>query len=137
MGPTTRTASMSRDVSDPGARQVTFDDLVAAYHEQARGAPRWRGRPPPARDGLRHPEPEGALFAIEKLFAERGQRVPVLASITFVQVGNDRMMTGQTVEACWNSIAHAPLLGVGINCSLGPATWARTSTSCSASRPCS
>jgi 5-methyltetrahydrofolate--homocysteine methyltransferase len=120
MGPTTRTASMSRDVADPGARQVTFDDLVAAYHEQARGL--LDGGvdlllPETAFDTLNL---KAALFAIEKLFAERGRRVPVLASITFVQVGNDRMMTGQTVEACWNSIAHAPLLGVGINCSLGP-----------------
>jgi 5-methyltetrahydrofolate--homocysteine methyltransferase len=120
LGPTTRTASMSRDVADPGARQVTFDDLVAAYHEQARGL--LDGGvdlllPETAYDTLNL---KAALFAIEKLFEERGRRVPVLASITFVQVGSDRMMTGQTVEACWNSIAHAPLLGVGINCSLGP-----------------
>src|SRR4029450_1232354 len=93
MGPTTRTASMSRDVSGPGARQVTFDDLVAAYHEQARGLLDGGGDlllPETAFDTLNL---KAALFAIEKLFAERGQRVPVLASITFVQVGNDRMMT--------------------------------------------
>ena len=121
LGPTTRTASMSRDVADPGARQVTFDDLVAAYHEQARGL--LDGGvdlllPETAFDTLNL---KAALFAIEKLFAERGRRVPVLASITFVQVGSDRMMTGQTVEACWNSIAHAPLLGVGHQLLAGPA----------------
>ena len=48
------------------------------------------------------------------------QRVPVMASLTFVQAGSDRTLTGQTVEACWNSISHAPLLSVGINCALGP-----------------
>src|SRR5450432_1506621 len=120
LGPTSRTASMSRDVGDTGARQVTFDDLVAAYYEQARGL----------LDGgvdLMLPETafdtlnlKAALFAILKLFDDAGRTVPILASITFTQVGNERMLTGQTVEACWNSIAHAPLLGVGINCSLGP-----------------
>ncbi len=120
LGPTSRTASMSRDVADPGARQVTFDDLVAAYHEQARGL--LDGGvdlllPETAFDTLNL---KAALFAIQRLFAETGRRVPILASITFTQVGSERMLTGQTVEACWNSIAHAPLLGVGINCSLGP-----------------
>jgi 5-methyltetrahydrofolate--homocysteine methyltransferase len=120
LGPTTRTASMSRDVGDPGARQVTFDQLVAAYYEQARGL--LDGGvdlllPETAYDTLNL---KAALFAIQKLFDDRGRSVPILASITFTQVGSDRMLTGQTVEACWNSIAHAPLLGVGINCSLGP-----------------
>ena len=120
LGPTTRTASMSRDVADPGARQVSFDQLVAAYYEQARGL--LDGGvdlllPETAFDTLNL---KAALFAIEKLFDDRRQRVPILASITFTQVGNERMLTGQTVEACWNSISHAPLFGVGINCSLGP-----------------
>jgi len=120
LGPTNRTASMSRDVADPGARQVTFDVLVAAYYEQARGL--LDGGvdlllPETAYDTLNL---KAALFAIQKLFGDGGRRVPILASITFTQVGSDRMLTGQTVEACWNSIAHAPLLGVGINCSLGP-----------------
>ncbi len=120
LGPTNRAASLSRDVSDPGARQVTFDQLVDAYHEQARGL----------LDGgvdLLLPETtfdvlnlKAALFAIAKLFDEGGRRVPVIASLTFVQVGNDRTLTGQTVEAAWNAISHAPLLAVGINCSLGP-----------------
>src|SRR6185295_10571083 len=121
LGPTSRTASMSRDVADPGARQVTFDQLVATYHEQARGL--LDGGvdlllPETAFDTLNL---KAALFAIQRLFDERGQAVPIIASITFTQVGNERMLTGQTVEACWNSLAHAPLLAVGINCSLGPA----------------
>ena len=120
LGPTSRTASMSRDVGDPGARQVTFDALVAAYYEQARGL--LDGGvdlllPETAFDTLNL---KAALFAILKLFDDAKRTVPIIASITFTQVGNERMLTGQTVEACWNSIAHAPLLAVGINCSLGP-----------------
>jgi len=120
LGPTSRTASMSRDVADPGARQVTFDQLVATYYEQARGLVDGGADlllPETAFDTLNL---KAALFAILKLFADQGRSIPILASITFTQVGSDRMLTGQTVEACWNSIAHAPLLGVGLNCSLGP-----------------
>ncbi len=119
LGPTPRTASLSRDVNDPGARQVTFDDLVQAYGEQARGL----------LDGgadLLLPETtfdtlnlKAALFAIQRLFDQGARRVPVMASVTFTQLGSDRMLTGQTVEACWNSISNAPLLSVGINCALG------------------
>ncbi len=120
MGPTTRTASMSGDVSDPGARQVTFDDLVEAYAEQARGLLEGGADvllPETTTDTLNL---KAALFAIQQVFDEMGVRVPIMASITFIQLGNERMLTGQTVEACWNSISHAPLLSVGINCSLGP-----------------
>ena len=125
---------MSRDVGDPGARQVTFDQLVAAYYEQARGL--LDGGvdlllPETAFDTLNL---KAALFAIQKLFADQGRTVPILASITFTQVGSDRMLTGQTVEACWNSIAHAPLLGVGINCSLGRMAVSRASPT-KATRP--
>jgi len=63
---------------------------------------------------------KAAFFAIEQYFDEAGRRVPVMASVTFIQVGNNRTLTGQTVEAFWNSIAHVPLLSVGINCALGP-----------------
>jgi 5-methyltetrahydrofolate--homocysteine methyltransferase len=120
IGPTTRMTSMSGDVSDPGARQLTFDVLAAAYAEQARGL--LEGGvdlllPETTTDTLNL---KAALFAIQSVFDEMGARVPVIASITFVQVGNERMLSGQTVEACWNSISHAPLLAVGINCSLGP-----------------
>jgi 5-methyltetrahydrofolate--homocysteine methyltransferase len=120
LGPTNRMASLSRDADDPGARAVTFDQLAQAYYDQARGL----------LDGgvdLLLPETtfdtlnlKAALFAIQRLFAEGARRVPVMASITFTQIGSDRMLTGQTVEAAWNSISHAPLLSVGINCSLGP-----------------
>jgi 5-methyltetrahydrofolate--homocysteine methyltransferase len=118
MGPTNRTASLSPDVNRPGFRGVSFDELVEAYYEQARGLV----------DGgvdILLPETtfdtlnlKAALFAIEKLFADTGITLPVIASITITDASG-RTLSGQTVEACWNSISHAPLLAVGINCALG------------------
>ncbi|HEY8848532.1 MAG TPA: homocysteine S-methyltransferase family protein, partial [Thermoanaerobaculia bacterium] len=118
MGPTNRTTSLSPDVNNPAFRAVTFDALVDAYFEQARGLV----------DGgvdILLPETtfdtlnlKAALFAIERLFDERGVRLPVIASITITDASG-RTLSGQTVEACWNSISHAPLLAVGINCALG------------------
>jgi 5-methyltetrahydrofolate--homocysteine methyltransferase len=118
MGPTNRTASLSPDVNNPGFRGVTFDELVDAYYEQARGLV----------DGgvdILLPETtfdtlnvKAALFAIQKLFDDTGVRLPVIASITITDASG-RTLSGQTVEACWNSISHAPLFAVGINCALG------------------
>ena len=64
---------------------------------------------------------KAAFFAIEKFFATHGRRLPIMASVTFIQKGNNRTMTGQTLEAFLISISHVPVLSVGINCSLGPA----------------
>ncbi|HYI09218.1 MAG TPA: methionine synthase [Thermoanaerobaculia bacterium] len=118
MGPTNRTASLSPDVNRPGFRGVSFDELVDAYYEQARGLV----------DGgvdILLPETtfdtlnvKAALFAIQKLFDDTGITLPVIASITITDASG-RTLSGQTVEACWNSISHAPLLAVGINCALG------------------
>lgn len=118
MGPTTRTASLSPDVNDPAARTVTFDQLVAAFAEQARGL----------LDGgvdILLPEThidtlnmKAALFALEQVFDERGSRVPVIASVTIPDISG-RTLSGQTVEAFWTSIEHFPLLAVSINCALG------------------
>src|SRR5256712_12824930 len=118
LGPTNRTSSLSPDVNNPAFRAVTFDDLVAAYYEQVRGLV----------DGdvdILLPETtfdtlnlKAALFAIEKLFDDRGVRLPVIASLTITDASG-RTLSGQTVEACWNSISHAPLLTAGINCALG------------------
>ena len=118
MGPTNRTSSLSPDVNNPGFRGVTFDELVDAYYEQTRGLV----------DGgvdLLMPETtfdtlnlKAALFAIQKYFADTGITLPVIASITITDASG-RTLSGQTVEAAWNSIAHAPLLAVGINCALG------------------
>src|ERR1051325_6323227 len=118
LGPTNRTASLSPDVNNAGLRTVTFDELVAAYYEEVRGLV----------DGgvdLLMPETtfdtlnlKAALFAIEKYFEDTGIRLPVIASITITDASG-RTLSGQTVEACWNSISHAPLLAAGINCALG------------------
>jgi 5-methyltetrahydrofolate--homocysteine methyltransferase len=118
IGPMTRSASMSRDVNDPGARQVTFAQLEAAYYDQVRGL--MDGGvdvllPETAFDTLNL---KAALFAIARYFDETGRRIPVMASGTIVDLSG-RTMTGQTVEAFWTSISHADLLSVGLNCSLG------------------
>ena len=118
MGPTTRTASLSPDVNDPAFRNVSFVQLAEAFAEQARGL----------LDGgvdLLLPEThidtlnlKAALFGIEQVFAERGERVPVIASFT-IPDASGRTLSGQTIEAVWNSIAGYDLLAVSINCALG------------------
>jgi 5-methyltetrahydrofolate--homocysteine methyltransferase len=119
LGPTNKTASLSRDVADPGARAVTFAELEEAYHEQTRGL----------LDGgvdlllvetvFDTLNGKAALAAILRAFAEGKRRVPVMASVTITDLSG-RNLSGQTVEAFWTSVSHAPLLTVGINCALGP-----------------
>jgi 5-methyltetrahydrofolate--homocysteine methyltransferase len=118
MGPTNRTASLSPDVNNPGFRAVTFDDLRLAYREQAEGLA----------DGgvdlflvetiFDTLNAKAAIFALEELFEERGRRWPVMLSVT-VTDASGRTLSGQTVEAFWNSVSHARPLAVGINCALG------------------
>jgi 5-methyltetrahydrofolate--homocysteine methyltransferase len=118
LGPTNRTASLSPDVNNPAFRGVTFDELVDAYYEQTRGLVDGGSdilMPETTFDTLNL---KAALFAIEKYFADTGIRLPVIASITITDASG-RTLSGQTVEACWNSISHAQLLAVGINCALG------------------
>jgi 5-methyltetrahydrofolate--homocysteine methyltransferase len=120
IGPTTKTSSIATDVNNPSARGTTYDELVAAYADHARGL----------LDGgvdlllvetiFDTLNAKAAFFAIQQLFAAGARRVPLMASVTFIQPGSNRGVTGQTVEAFWNSISHVPLLSVGINCALGP-----------------
>jgi 5-methyltetrahydrofolate--homocysteine methyltransferase len=135
IGPTTKMSSISTDVNDPGARGTTYDELVTAYAEQVYGL----------LDGgvdlllvetiFDTLNSKAAFFAIQKVFEERGisplpygtnvasnggKVVPLLASVTFIQAGSNRGVTGQTVEAFWDSISQTPLLSVGMNCALGP-----------------
>ena len=120
LGPTNRTASLSPDVNNPAFRGVTFDELVDAYYEQTRGLVDGGAdilMPETTFDTLNI---KAALFAIEKYFAETGIRLPIIASITITDASG-RTLSGQTVEACWNSISHANLLAAGINCALGAA----------------
>jgi 5-methyltetrahydrofolate--homocysteine methyltransferase len=120
IGPTTKTSSISTDVNSPAARGTTYEALVAAYSEQVRGL----------LDGgtdlllvetiFDTLNAKAAFFAILEGFERGWRRVPVMASVTFIQAGSNRGVTGQTVEAFWNSISHVPLLSVGMNCALGP-----------------
>src|SRR5258706_9320938 len=120
MGPTTRTSSISTDVNNSAARGVTYDELVGAYSEQVRGLLDGGADLLLVETIFDTLNAKAAFFAIEKYFEENRRRVPVMASVTFIQAGSNRGVTGQTVEAFWNSISHAPLLSVGMNCALGP-----------------
>jgi 5-methyltetrahydrofolate--homocysteine methyltransferase len=120
IGPTNRTCSISTDVHSAATRGVTFDELVQAYYDQARGLIDG-GADVLLVETIFDPlNAKAAFFAIGKLFEERNIQVPLMASVTFIQPGSNRGVTGQTVEAFWNSISHAPLLSVGMNCALGP-----------------
>jgi 5-methyltetrahydrofolate--homocysteine methyltransferase len=124
MGPTPRTASISPDVNDPGARNVTFDELVAAYGEQARGLLEGGADLLLVETIFDTLNAKAAIFAIETEFERRLQtglpRVPVMISGT-VTDASGRILSGQTVEAFWHSVRHARPLTVGLNCALGAA----------------
>jgi 5-methyltetrahydrofolate--homocysteine methyltransferase len=119
LGPTPKTASLSRDVNDPAARDVSFEDVRAAYQEQIRGLMDGGVDVLLAETTFDTLNLKAALFAMEQCFDAAGRRLPIMASVTFAQPGSERMLAGQTVEAFWTSIAHARLLSVGTNCALG------------------
>ena len=173
LGPTNKTSSISTDVNNPAARGASFDEVAAAYYEQAKGLLDGGADALLVETIFDTLNAKAAFFAILKLFeecgiepltpfdarretvatasgggeapvtpagappgglrfdgdAEQGGRgsgrspkriVPIMASVTFIQAGSNRGVTGQTVEAFWNSISHVPLLSVGMNCALGP-----------------
>jgi 5-methyltetrahydrofolate--homocysteine methyltransferase len=120
IGPTTRTSSISTDVNNSAARGTTYDELVAAYTEQVCGLIDGGSDILLVETIFDTLNAKAAFFAIEKYFDKTGKRVPVMASVTFIQAGSNRGVTGQTVDAFWNSISHVPLLSVGMNCALGP-----------------
>src|SRR5256885_1187927 len=164
MGPTNKTSSISTDVNNPAARGATFDEVAAAYYEQAKGLLDGGADTLMVETIFDTLNAKAAFFAILKLFEERGiepltpfdlgsgtastppvgtprtgivfdggaeqgrrgraqslkSMVPIMASVTFIQAASNRGVTGQTVEAFWNSISHVPLLSVGLNCALGP-----------------
>ncbi len=120
IGPTTRTSSISTDVNNPAARGTTYDELVVAYYDQARGLVDGGADVLLVETIFDTLNAKAAFFAILTLCEERSIRLPLMASVTFIQAGSNRGVTGQTVEAFWNSISHVPLLSVGINCALGP-----------------
>jgi len=120
LGPTPKTASISPDVSDPGARNVTFDALADAYHEQVSGLVEGGADVLLVETIFDTLNAKAALFAIDRFFEESGERLPVLISGT-VTDASGRILSGQTVSAFWASVRHAQPLAVGLNCALGAA----------------
>ncbi len=120
IGPTTKTASISTDVNNPAARGTTYEELIAAYGEQVRGLLDGGADLLLVETIFDTLNAKAAFFAIQEAFTSGARRVPIMASVTFIQAGSNRGVTGQTVEAFWNSISHVPLLSVGMNCALGP-----------------
>jgi len=118
LGPTNRTASMSSDVNDPGARLVTFDDLVLAYSEQARGLIDGGVDILMVETIFDVLNCKAALFAIESVFEEKNTRLPVMVSLTITDASG-RTLTGQTLEAFVISVSHFHLFSIGLNCALG------------------
>ncbi|HEY8856849.1 MAG TPA: methionine synthase [Rugosibacter sp.] len=118
LGPTSRTASLSPDVNDPGARNVTFDALVADYIESARGLTHGGADILLVETIFDTLNAKAALFAIEKFFDEAGRRWPVMISGTITDASG-RTLSGQTAEAFWNSLRHVKPLSFGLNCALG------------------
>ena len=118
LGPTNRTASLSPDVNNPGYRAVTFDDLVAAYIEQARGLVDGGADILLIETVFDTLNCKAALFALDLLFEEKEQSWPIMVSGTITDASG-RTLSGQTVEAFWISVSHMPLLSVGLNCALG------------------
>ncbi|WP_374202467.1 methionine synthase [Nocardioides sp. CFH 31398] len=118
IGPTNRTASISPDVNDPGARNVTYDELVTAYHEAASGLVDGGADLLLVETIFDTLNARAAIFALETLFEERGRRWPVVISGTITDASG-RTLSGQTTEAFWHSVRHVKPLAVGLNCALG------------------
>jgi 5-methyltetrahydrofolate--homocysteine methyltransferase len=120
LGPTNRTASISPDVNDPGARNVTYDELVAAYTEAADGLIDGGADLLLVETVFDTLNAKAALFAIQQTFDRRGARLPIIVSGTITDASG-RTLSGQTPEAFWNSVRHVRPLAVGLNCALGAA----------------
>ncbi|HEX7046823.1 MAG TPA: methionine synthase [Gammaproteobacteria bacterium] len=118
LGPTNQTASLSPDVNRPGFRTVDFDGLVVAYREAVEGLLDGGADLLMAETIFDTLNAKAALFAIEEVFIARGKRVPVMISATITDASG-RTLSGQTVEAFWNSVRHVRPLSVGLNCALG------------------
>jgi 5-methyltetrahydrofolate--homocysteine methyltransferase len=118
LGPTSRTASLSPDVNDPGFRNVTFEELAANYTEAASGLIDGGADVIMVETIFDTLNAKAALFALSELFHQRGARVPVMISGTITD-RSGRTLSGQTAEAFYYSVRHAQPLSVGFNCALG------------------
>jgi 5-methyltetrahydrofolate--homocysteine methyltransferase len=117
MGPTNRTASLSPDINRPAFRNITFDELKKAYHTQAEGLLDGGADILLVETIFDTLNAKAALFAIEEIGKKREIKIPIMVSGTVDQSG--RLLSGQVVEAFYNSVAHIDLLSIGLNCAFG------------------
>jgi 5-methyltetrahydrofolate--homocysteine methyltransferase len=120
LGPTPRTASISPDVNDPAARNVSFDELRAAYYAQGEALMQGGADLFLVETVFDTLNAKAAIFALDELMEDTGERLPVILSGT-VTDASGRILSGQTVTAFWHSVRHAKPLAVGLNCALGAA----------------
>jgi len=120
LGPTPKTASISPDVNDAGARNVNFEELRAAYYQQTQALVEGGADVLLVETIFDTLNAKAALFAIDEYFEASGERLPILISGT-VTDASGRILSGQTVTAFWHSVRHAKPLAVGLNCALGAA----------------
>ncbi len=120
LGPTPKTASISPDVNDPGARNVDFEQLRGAYYEQVEALVRGGADVLLVETIFDTLNAKAALFAIDEYFETSGEHLPIIISGT-VTDASGRLLSGQTVTAFWYSVRHARPLAVGLNCALGAA----------------
>ena len=120
LGPTPKTASISPDVNDPAARNVSFEELRAAYYEQVEALVEGGADVLLVETIFDTLNAKAALFAIDEYFEASGERLPIIISGT-VTDASGRILSGQTVTAFWHSVRHAQPLAVGLNCALGAA----------------
>ena len=118
LGPTPKTASISPDVNDPGARNVDFEQLRAAYYEQVEALVEGGADVLLVETIFDTLNAKAALFAIDEFFEKSGERLPLIISGT-VTDASGRILSGQTVTAFWHSVRHARPLAIGLNCALG------------------
>ena len=119
LGPTSRTASLSPDVNDPGARNVTFDELVEAYIESTEALIEGGSDVIMVETIFDTLNAKAALFAVQLVFEKQGYELPIMISGTITDASG-RTLSGQTPEAFWNSVRHSKPISVGLNCALGP-----------------
>ncbi len=120
LGPTPRTASISPDVNDPGARNVNFEELRTAYYEQTQALVEGGADIILIETIFDTLNAKAALFAVDEYFEHSGECLPLIISGT-VTDASGRLLSGQTVSAFWHSVRHAQPLAIGLNCALGAA----------------
>jgi 5-methyltetrahydrofolate--homocysteine methyltransferase len=118
LGPTDKTATISPDVNDPSARNITFDTLVADYSDATRGLMDGGADTILIETIFDTLNAKAAIFAVKAVFEERGTSLPIMISGTITDASG-RTLTGQTTEAFYNSLSHANPISIGLNCALG------------------